>query len=87
VKFSSYFPYAGRLILNGNEYARRQAAKAGTGFTPLDNAFAAVDDVAAVQNTTATMPGVRQRARQEELVLQPARQTTPRTPAGHPAPP
>jgi hypothetical protein len=49
VKFSSYFPYTGRLILNGNEYAQRQAAKAGIGFTPLDNAFAAVDDLAAVQ--------------------------------------
>ena len=49
VKFSSYFPYTGRLILNGNEYAKRQAAKAGIGFTPLDNAFAAVDDTAAVQ--------------------------------------
>ena len=49
VKFSSYFPYTGRLILNGNEYAKRQAAKAGIGFVPLDNAFAAVEDVAAVQ--------------------------------------
>jgi len=49
VKFSGYFPYTGRLILNGNEYAKRQAAKAGLGFVPLDNAFAAVDDVAAVQ--------------------------------------
>ena len=35
VKFSSYFPYTGRLILNGNEYAKRQAARAGIGFTPL----------------------------------------------------
>ena len=49
VKFSGYFPYTGRLILNGNEYAQRQAAKAGIGFTPLDNAFAAVDDAAVVQ--------------------------------------
>ena len=49
VKFSSYFPYTGRLILNGNEYAKRQAAKAGIGFVPLDNAFAAIEDVAAVQ--------------------------------------
>ena len=49
VKFSSYFPCTGRLILNGNEYAKRQAAKAGIGFVPLDNAFAAVEDVAAVQ--------------------------------------
>jgi hypothetical protein len=49
VKLSGYFPYTGRLILNGNDYAQRQAARAGIGFTPLDNAFAAVDDVAAVQ--------------------------------------
>ena len=49
VKFSGYFPYTGRLVINGNEYAKRQAAKTGIGFTPLDNAFAAVDDVAAVQ--------------------------------------
>ena len=49
VKFSGYFPYTGRLILNGNEYAKRQAARAGIGFVPLDNGFAAVDDVAAVQ--------------------------------------
>src|SRR5487761_576243 len=48
-KFSGYFPYTGRVILNGNEYAKRQAARAGIGFVPLDNAFAAVDDVAAVQ--------------------------------------
>src|SRR5258706_9427004 len=48
-KFSGYFPYTGRLIINGNEYAKRQAARAGIGFAPLDNAFAAVDDVAAVQ--------------------------------------
>ena len=32
-----------------NEWAKRQAAKAGIGFTPMDNAFAAVDDVAALQ--------------------------------------
>jgi hypothetical protein len=49
VKFSGYFPYTGRLILNGNEYAQRQAAKAGIGFVPPGNAFAAVDDVATVQ--------------------------------------
>jgi hypothetical protein len=34
---------------NGNEYAKRQAAKAGIGFTALDNGFATCDDPAAVQ--------------------------------------
>src|SRR5680860_18950 len=49
LKFCSYFPYNAKLCVNGNEWAKRQVAKAGIGFAPLDNAFAAVDDVAAVQ--------------------------------------
>ena len=49
VKFCSYFPYNAKLCINGNEWAKRQAAKAGIGFTALDNGFAAVDDPAAVQ--------------------------------------
>ena len=49
LKFCSYFPYNAKLCLNGNERAKRLAAKAGIGFTALDNGFATVDDVAAVQ--------------------------------------
>jgi hypothetical protein len=49
VKFSSYFPYNGKLCINGNHWAQRQAAQGGIGFTPLDNGFAAVDDPAALQ--------------------------------------
>ena len=49
IKFSSYFPYGGKLLINGHHYAQAQAAKAGIGFTALDNGFAAVDDPAAVQ--------------------------------------
>ncbi|MEP6697253.1 MAG: hypothetical protein ABJA34_10285 [Pseudonocardiales bacterium] len=49
LKFCSYFPYNARLCVNGNHWAQRQAAKAGLGFTPMDNAFAAVDDPGALQ--------------------------------------
>ena len=49
VKFCTYFPYTAKLCINGNEWAKRQAAKARIGFTALDNGFAAVDDVAALQ--------------------------------------
>jgi hypothetical protein len=49
LKFSSYFPYGARLLVNGHHYAQAQAAKAGIGFTALDNGFAACDDVAALQ--------------------------------------
>jgi hypothetical protein len=44
LKFSSYFPYTAKLCINGNEWAKRQAAKAGVGFEALDNGFAACDD-------------------------------------------
>ena len=37
LKFCSYFPYNAKLCLNGHEWAKRQAAKAGIGFTALDN--------------------------------------------------
>src|SRR5664279_1934267 len=49
LKFCSYFPYTGKLCINGNHWAQCQAAKAGIGFTAMDNAFAAVDDPAALQ--------------------------------------
>ena len=49
LKFCSYFPYNAKLCINGNEWAKRQAAKAGIGFTALDNGFASVDDPAALQ--------------------------------------
>jgi hypothetical protein len=44
VKFASYFPYNAKLCINGNEWAKRQATKAGIGFEALDNGFAACDD-------------------------------------------
>ena len=46
LKFSSYFPYPGKLCINGNHWAQRQAMKAGIGFSALDNGFAALDDPA-----------------------------------------
>ncbi len=49
LKFCSYFPYTARLCINGNEYAKRQAEKAGIAFQALDNGFAAVANVEAVQ--------------------------------------
>jgi hypothetical protein len=49
LKFGTYFPYTAKLCINANEWAKRQAAKAGIGFTALDNGFAAVSDVARLQ--------------------------------------
>ena len=41
--------YNAKLCLNGHEWAKRQAAKAGIGFTALDNGFATCADPAGVQ--------------------------------------
>lgn len=49
IKFSTYFPYTAKLCINGNEWAKRQAVKAGIDFEPLDNGFAACSDVPALQ--------------------------------------
>ena len=49
VKFCTYFPYNGKVCLNGNEWAKRQAAKAGIGFQPLDNGFLSCDDPVRLQ--------------------------------------
>jgi hypothetical protein len=48
LKFCSYFPYNAKLCVNGHEWAKRQATKAGIAFTALDNGFATVDDPAAL---------------------------------------
>jgi hypothetical protein len=37
IKFCSYFPYNGKVCLNGHEYLKRQLEKRGIDFEPLDN--------------------------------------------------
>ncbi len=37
LKFCSYFPYGGRLCLNGHEYAKRQLQRGGIAYEALDN--------------------------------------------------
>jgi hypothetical protein len=49
LKFSTYFPYNAKLCINGNEWAKRQAAKAGIAFKPLDNGFLSCAEPARLQ--------------------------------------
>src|SRR5438128_5394980 len=44
LKFCSYFPYNAKLCLNGHEYVKRQLAKQGIAFEPLDNGILACAD-------------------------------------------
>src|SRR5262249_61957823 len=45
----AYFPCPAKIWVNGHEWAKRQAVKAGIGFTALSNGFASCDDPAALQ--------------------------------------
>jgi hypothetical protein len=50
IKICSYFPYPVKVWVNGHEWAKRQAAAAGIGFTALSNGFASAEDPAALQD-------------------------------------
>jgi hypothetical protein len=49
IKVCAYFPYPAKIWINGHEWAKRQATKAGIGFTELSNGFAGTDDPAGLQ--------------------------------------
>ncbi|MET0704283.1 MAG: hypothetical protein ABWY93_31935 [Mycobacterium sp.] len=49
IKVCAYFPYPIKVWLNGHEWAKRQAAQTGIGFTELSNGFATCEDPAGLQ--------------------------------------
>jgi hypothetical protein len=49
VKVCAYFPYPMKIWVNGHEWAKRQATKAGIGFTELSNGFATCSDPVGLQ--------------------------------------
>ena len=49
LKFCSYFPYNAKLCINGHEYLKRQLAKRGIAFEPLDNGILRCADPEAMQ--------------------------------------
>src|SRR5215204_1005799 len=54
IKICAYFPYPAKIWINGHEWAKRQATRAGIGFTELSNGFAATDDPDPGCRTSAT---------------------------------
>ena len=49
IKVCAYFPYPGKVWVNGHEWAKRQAHRAGLVFTELANGFASCTDPARLQ--------------------------------------
>jgi hypothetical protein len=49
LKFCSYFPYNGKLCLNGHEYAKRQLKLKGIGYEALDNGVLSCENAKRLQ--------------------------------------
>ena len=72
VKVCAYFPYPMKIWLNGHEWAKRQAAKAGIGFAELSNGFASCHRSGrAAGDLRPARPG-RDRGVRRTLVVDPA---------------
>jgi hypothetical protein len=50
LKFCTYFPYTAKLCFNGHEYVKRQLAKRGIEFEPLDNGIRSCADPRRLQS-------------------------------------
>jgi len=59
IKFCSYFPYNGKLCLNGHEYLKRQLAKEAIAFEALDNGILRCADPARMQAIADAFDGPR----------------------------
>jgi hypothetical protein len=59
LKFCSYFPYNGKLCLNGHEYLKRQLVKEGVAFEPLDNGIRSCADPARLQALANSLDAAR----------------------------
>ncbi len=49
LKVCAYFPYPGKIWINGHEWAKRQASKLGVAFTALSNGFASSSEPQVLQ--------------------------------------
>ena len=62
IKTVAYAPFSVWLYLNGNEWAKRQAAQRGIEFKPLDNGFAACEDESALAEICSSLHAADVRA-------------------------
>lgn len=59
LKFCTYFPYNAKLCLNGHEYVKRQLAKEGIAFEPLDNGILSCGDPQRLQQICAGLSAAK----------------------------
>ncbi len=82
IKVCTYCPWPVKVWVNGHEWAKQQARKAGLGFTELSNGFASCDDPAMLQRICdALQPGTIERVL-PAVAVPPAAAAWPRRPEG-----
>lgn len=59
LKFCTYFPYNAKLCINGHEYVKRQLAKEGIPFEPLDNGILTCADPKRLQQICAGLSAAK----------------------------
>lgn len=55
IKFSTYFPFSAKVCLNGHEWLKRQLAREGIAYAPLDNGLLTCADPARAQALAAEL--------------------------------
>src|ERR1700752_4804260 len=73
MRVASFFPFQTSYYLNGHSFIEQELRQAQIGFRKIDNAFLAVDDVAALQAACAPLSGdiIRKRLDYWTLILGP----------------
>jgi hypothetical protein len=59
LKFGTYFPYTGKLCLNGHEYVKRQLAQRGMAYEALDNGILSCAEPAQLQALCDGLSGAK----------------------------
>ena len=59
LKFGTYFPYTGKLCLNGHEYVKRQLAQRGMAYEALDNGILSCAEPAQLQTLCDGLSGAK----------------------------
>jgi hypothetical protein len=84
IKICTYFPYPAKVWLNGHEWAKRQATKAGVACTALSNGFASCADPRRLQRICDRLgPGHVQRFFDRWMTRIPTPLTTAERRAGY----
>ncbi len=80
VRVASFFPFQTAYYLNGHSFIEQELKRAGIGFRKEDNAFLAVDDVAALQASADRLtPRLLDPDPRTEVLKEGARQAQPVT--------